>query len=249
MSNTETLIIITPDVALSTATATESARLIRDQLLAEASTISTIADDLDRDAATETLKSLKRYKDMIEVQREAAKAPVLTMSRAIDALAKDLSGQVTFSYDRITRVLGEYEYEQRRKREDARRVAEAEAARIAYEAQREADAVHAAASKLIQSTAVATEVAAKVEAIEQQAVSAMIEVRQAAHNVAPKVAGTALRSTPNYEVEDIVALYAAHPTLCTISDNRRAILAVLKDNPNLKIPGIRHWQDAKVTLR
>ena len=127
--------------------------------------------------------------------------------------------------------------------------ADAEAARIAEAARREADAVRAQAAKLAPTAAVTAQVEAKVEAIEQKAVVAVVETRQAAHNVAPRAAGTALRETPNYEVTDMAALYASNPTLCTITDNRRAILAILKDNPNIQIPGINHWRDAKAGVR
>ena len=250
MSTTpDSLILITPDVSISSVTATEAARARRDELLVLAAQLTTITDEIDADAATVTMKELKAFKDLIEAKREAAKAPALTMSRAIDALARELSGQVVLAYERLSRVLGEFEAEQRRKREDAKRKADAEAARIAEAARREADAVRAQAAKLAPTAAVTAQVEAKVEAIEQKAVVAVVETRQAAHNVAPRAAGTALRETPNYEVTDMAALYASNPTLCTITDNRRAILAILKDNPNIQIPGINHWRDAKAGVR
>jgi hypothetical protein len=249
MNAADSLILITPDAVLSTVTATQAARARRDELLAVAATVTTITDEIDADSATTTMKELKAFKELIETQRELAKAPVLATSRSIDALARELSSQVIAAYDRISRVLGEFEAVQRRKREDAKRAADAEAAKIAETARREADAIRAQAAKLPPSAVTESQVTAKVEAVEQKAITAMVQTRQAAHNIAPRAAGTALNERPNYEVTDMAALYAANPTLCTVTDNRRAILAILKDNPNIQIPGIRHWRDAKANVR
>lgn len=244
---TESLILITPDVGLSTVTATEAARQRRDELLNRAAGVVNVADEIDADDASISMRELKQFADLIETQRVLANEPVLTTQRAINALARDLAAAVKLQYDRISRVLGTFEAEQRRKREDAKRKADAEAARILHDAQREADAVRRAAAVL--PPAAGPEAAAKVEAIETAAVAAVIETRQAAINTAPKAAGITLRETPNFEVTDIGALFAANPTLCTVTENRRAILAIIKDNPNVQIPGIRHWLEAKTSTR
>jgi hypothetical protein len=236
-------IIITPSLGDAVISSSEDARFIRDDLLKEAALVTTVADRLDADAATSTLRALKAYQTAIETARTKAKAPALEVGRKIDALAKDLSAKVVEESARISRVLGAFEAEERRKADDARIAAENEAARIAREA--EAAAIQARRGA---KTAEAADRAS--DAILEKAAEQTVAVRQQAVNaVAPKQAGTAIRTDYAFEVTDIKALYAAHPELVTLEPNGAAIRAILRANPNLQIPGLRSWAETKLNVR
>lgn len=239
--STESSIIITPAIETAVVSSTEGARQVRDELLVLAGQCIVVSDEIDAADAAATLKKLKAFKDTIETQREAAKAPSLAIGRSIDALARELSSQVLAEYDRIARVLGAFESEQRRKREDERRKADAEAVRIAEDARKKADQVRAQSQE--------PESIKRAEAIEEKAVSQIIERKQEAANVARKAPGTRVTETIEFEVLDMAELYKSNPTLCIIEANKAAITAIIRGNPNIQIPGLRHWKTAKAGAR
>jgi hypothetical protein len=235
-------LVITPNLGDTAVTIVEQARVQRDELLHQAVLVTTITDRIDADDALTVAKSLKAYVDTIESQRTAAKAPVLELSRKIDGLAKELTSDASKQYDRISRALGTFEAEERRKAEDARRAAEAEAARIKAEAEKAALAARRAAK-----SAEAADRAA--DAVVEKAQAQIVEVRQTAINTAaPKAEGTKLAGTIMIAVDDINALYADSPNLCTVSANEKAIKAIIKANPNIQLPGVRHWIDHKLNV-
>lgn len=238
----ETL-LITPSLGDVQITAAQDARDVRDALLIEASTVTTVADRIDADAATSTLRALKAYQTAIETARTKAKGPVLDVGRKIDALAKELADKVIAEAGRISRVIGAFEAEERRRAELARIEAENRAADIARKAAEEAAKAARAAT-----TAEAAERAA--DAVREKAAEQIVAVKQQAANaVATKQAGTSVREDVVFEVTDIRALYAAHPELVTLEPNGTAIRAILRNAPNLQLPGIRHWREAKLNVR
>jgi hypothetical protein len=236
-------ILITPSLGSAVVTAAEAARISRDELLHQAAMVTKVEDRIDADDATNVLRSLKAFANTIETARTAAKAPALDLGRKIDALAKDLVARVEIEAARISRIVGAFEAEERRKAEEARRAADAEAARIAAEASRKAAEVRRAASNAEAGDRAADAV---VETAQQQ----IVAVRQVAANaVAPKQAGTQVREDVCFEVTDIKALFAAHPELVVLEPNGSAIRAILRANPNLQVPGLRHWKEAKLNVR
>lgn len=236
-------LLITPALGDSVVASAETARITRDELLHSAALVTTVADRIDADDATAVLKRLKDFTREIETQRNSAKAPVLDIGRKIDALAKDLVAKVDAEAGRISRVLGSFEAEERRKAEDARRSAEAEAARLAAEASRNASAARRNAPSAEAGDRAADAV---VETAQQQ----IVAVRQQAANAAvTKAAGTQVREDVCFEVTDIKALYADSPHLVTLEPNGSAIRAILRANPNLQLPGLRHWKEAKLNVR
>lgn len=237
------VLLITPAIDRAEVVSAEVARIRRNELLHSAALVTTVADRIDADDATTVLRALKDFTREIETQRSAAKAPALEIGRKIDALAKDLVAKVDAEAGRISRVLGAFEAEERRKAEDARRQADAEAARIAAEASRKA-----AEARRNASDAVTGERAA--DAVVEQAQQQIVAVKQSAANaVAPKTAGTQVCEDVVFEVTDIKALYVAHPELVTLEPNGTAIRAILRANPNLQVPGLRHWREAKLNVR
>lgn len=238
----ETL-LITPALQDVQITAAQDARDVRDVLLIEASTVTAVVDRIDADSATGTLRALKAYQTAIESARTKAKGPVLDLGRKIDALAKELADKVTAEAGRISRIIGAFEAEERRKAEALRIEAENRAADIARKAAEEAAKVARAAT-----TAEAADRAA--DAVREKAAEQIVAVKQqAGQAVATKQAGTSVREDVCFEVTDIKALYASNPELVVLEPNGTAIRAILRNAPNLQLAGIKHWREAKLNVR
>lgn len=235
-------LIITPNIGGAIVTAADAAKARRDELLTLAATVTTVTDRLDADDATNTLRQLSEFAKHIESQREQAQAPVLVLQRGIQALAKELTATITAEATRISRVLGEFEAAERTKAEDERRKAQAETARIAEETRKKAIEASKAASNSLMAARAVDEVMAK--GAEQIA----CVKQQAAAIVPPKAEGSKLRGTICFEVEDIKAVYTEYPELVVLEPNGAAIRAILKTNPNLQIPGLRHWVEKKLSV-
>lgn len=236
-------LLITPSLSEAIVTAADAAKLRRDDLLKTASLVTTVSDRLDADDATIVLKAIKEFTREIEKQKTVAKAPVLEIGRKIDAMTKVLISELESHASRISRVLGSFEAEEQRKAHEARLAAEAEAARIAYEAAEEA--------KKAQRAGITEEAGMRAaDAVVEAAQEKIVAVRQTAVNATPlRQAGSQLRSDVCFEVTDIKALYAAHPELVVLEPNGTAIRAICRANPNLQVPGLRHWKEAKLNVR
>ena len=74
-------LLITPALGSAIVSAAEEAKIDRDQLLHQASLVTTVADRIDADDATSVLRSLKAFVSTIEAQRKAAKEPALDIGR------------------------------------------------------------------------------------------------------------------------------------------------------------------------
>lgn len=238
-----TALVITPNLGDAQVTAANAARAERDELLKSAAAVTTVADRLDADHATNVLRDLTAFSKRIETARTEAKAPALDLGRRIDALAKELAHAVTTEATRVSRIVGAFEAEERRKAESLRYEAEREACRLAKEAEAKAHQARRQAGNELDGDRAA-------DAIREKAVEEIVAVRQAAAvAVAPKQAGTAVREDVVFEVIDIRALYAAHPELVNLEPNGTAIRAILRNAPNLQVPGLRHWREAKLNVR
>lgn len=236
-------LVITPNLGDAQVTAANAARAERDELLKHAAAVTTVIDRLDADHATNVLRALTAFSKRIEAARTEAKAPALDIGRRIDALAKELAHAVTTEAARVSRIVGAFEAEERRKAELVRYEAEREASRLAMEAEAKANQARRQAGNELDGDRAA-------DAIREQAVEQIVAVRQAAAvAVAPKQAGTAVREDVVFEVTDIRALYAAHPELVNLEPNGTAIRAILRNAPNLQVPGLRHWREAKLNVR
>jgi len=217
-------------------TSTDEARAQRDELLAVAGQVTEVTTPEEALTATETMRDLKQFAGMVEAARTTIKAPVLEVAKRIDATAKDLVARTLEEYDRVGRILGSWQQEQRKKEDEARRRAWEDEQRI----RREAEAQQRAAK---------TE--AEAERIEVATVQAVAETRAAVAEVrAVSPAGTTVRRTPCFEVTDVYALYESNPALVVLSPNKAAINALLRTLPDGKhIPGIRHWFEVKAGVR
>ncbi|HTJ77697.1 MAG TPA: hypothetical protein VL357_01755 [Rariglobus sp.] len=211
---------------------------VRNNLLAEAAGIVSIADPMDADATAAVLRDIVAQLKDCENARELIGRPVLDITRKINATAKDFSAGLEAEKTRLGRLLGIYQQAERDKVAKAQREAEAEARRIAEEETKKiqsAEIEHGADSH-------------QVEVATNAAVDRIAEARVAVASVAPaQPSGTAVRKTWKFEVLDIKALHAAHPELVVLSPNTAAINAVIKQNQNL--PGLRIWQDIQASVR
>lgn len=236
-------LLLTPTLAVTPLSSTEAAKTERDNLLKEASAVTTVTDRLDADSALPVLRALNSFLSEVESQRETAKAPVLDLGRKIDALAKELTTALKLEEDRISKLCGSFEAEERRKAEDARRKADADAARIAYEAAENEKAARRAAPTELAAARASDAIAGKA----QEEIAAVRQVAFAA--IAPKAEGTRMSSSVCFEVTDLKVLYAAYPELVTLEPNGTAIRAICRANPELKIPGLKHWSEQKLNVR
>lgn len=178
------------------------------------------------------------------------------------------------AYEEEQRIIREQQEKERKAREEAeaaaraareaeenaRREAEELAAKAARarsaerQAQLEAEAEakrKAAEEAAAKAEAERKEAEAKLEAEREAAERAIVEGRTELANAAPaKLQGMALRSEVKFEVTDVYALFEALPGMVTLSPNTAAIKAHLKTLPDGQtIPGVRHWREAKTTVR
>lgn len=217
----------TPAVEL-TVEATEA----RDGLLREASRITTVADQIDADSAAMILRNMQSFLRTIEAGRKSVKQPVLDVGRQIDATAKELVQTLAVESDRISRLLGSYQAEQRRLADE--RIRE-ERRRLEAEAKERAAAIAAA------------ETAEDRDKAKVEAQNALAERQAALAEVTPpKIEGTSVRTTWCFEVVDIEHLYKCAPHLCIIEPNNAAIRAAIKNGK--QFPGLRVWKEAKAVI-
>ena len=189
--------------------------------------IKTIEDAFDAECAADVLGNISRELKAMEDARKAVKAPVLELGKRIDALAKEWATEIEAEKTRISRVLGDYQLAERRKKEEAERAAREE-------------------SRIKQIQAEAEIEKGNVEAAEKH-VQAIAAIQAKASEASHQIAGTAVRETHQFEVTDIAALFKAAPHLCKIEPDNAAIRAAIKTNKN--IPGLRIWTEAKSYAR
>jgi hypothetical protein len=232
---------ITPSLGTITISAIGTAIEQRNRLLKDAAEVQEITDRLDADSAVITLKEIRSFMKEVETARKEAKAPVDALAAKIQETSREVIGDLAAEESRLERLCGAYEAEQRRKAEEARRKAEEEARRIREKA--DADARAAARAAETQE-----EASRKAEEIVSSGEDKVAEIKQELAKAAPaaKRPGMTLRTTVEFEVTDIGALYADNPALVKLEANTAAIKAIIKANPNIKLNGLRHWTVEKL---
>jgi uncharacterized protein (DUF2384 family) len=211
----------------------------RDMVLAASQRILSVADAMEAEEAADALRALAGLCKQVEADRKQIKAPVLELSKKIDALAADFIAAVAAEKDRLETALGTYQAAEQRRADAERRAAQEEADRLAREAARAQLQADRATNQAEQD---------RTQQAAAQAEAKAIEARVVAAEIAPvKPAGVAVRQPWKFEVTDVKALYAARPDLCLIEPNNAAIRAQIPHNQN--IPGLRIWQEAKASIR
>jgi hypothetical protein len=215
-----------------------SAIEVRNKLVGEASSILVVSDAMDADAATAVLRDITAQIKICETTRTDIKGPVLELTRKIDGTAKEFAAPLEAEKTRLSRIIGAYQQAEREKAEKARREAAEEAQRIAREEAKKiaaAEIEHGADSE-------------EAQAAQNKAADKVAEARVAVANAsAVQPAGTAVKKTWKFLVEDINALAASHPELVVVTANTAAINAILKHNQS--IAGLRVWQDVQTIIR
>lgn len=84
----------------------------------------------------------------------------------------------------------------------------------------------------------------------QEAAAASAKAAQVSIPLARKIEGVATGTEIKFEVTDIRALHEAHPMFVVLTPNVAAIKAGLKQLADGQhLPGVRHWREAKTTVR
>ncbi len=233
-------ILALTNLELTTLTASQEAQQQRDDLLVTASAIASIADQADAEDAGRALTSIKAFTRSIEDARKTVGAPVLDLTKRINALAASITAQLEDEANRLSRMIGTYNQEQERRAAIKRQEAYDEEQRIIADTR----------AKLAAATATGAS-DKKLEKIEDKAIAQLTEARGLTASIAaPKLAGVATRSELMYEITDITALYEANAAFVILSPNVAALKAALKALPEGKsLPGVRHWKEAKAIVR
>lgn len=264
--------ITVPNLEETVISTTVEAHRLRDDLLELAAHVQTVANPAEAALAANTLTRLQHMTRAVENSRKNVKAPVLGLAARIDAAAKELTSQIDSEAVRIARILGEFQAEEKRVAREAQRLALEEINRIRMEARRaEEEAARRAQAevnalalkeKQAQSAAKAAQYAdhrqltieqaqADQAARDREAHAALLQARETAIALAPKaMPGIATREEICFEVTDIRMLYEAAPWLVTLTPNKMALKAALKDlAADEQMPGVRHWREAKAVTR
>lgn len=266
MSNNTALILSGSGYELSIAPEAEAQKT---EIIKDAALIVEVRDTPSSDAARNQIKKLAAMRNLVEKSRKDVKEPVLAIGRDIDAKAKAFVTEIESEEKRLTKLVGDHAAEVERERqrvmremEEKRRKEEAERARIeaeriaaekaAEEAKRAANAAFLAedddaAEKAEQAAKEAAEAAAKAAA-EAEAAKTTVTVPFFAPE---KPAG--VKFVPDFEVENVHALYAYSSALVTLEPKRSDILALIKqltDGDTLPtIPGLRVFNKPAVSTR
>jgi len=248
----------------------------RSEIIETAKFCPPVVTDADTQAeVTNAIRDIRRLLKEVEDGRKTVKAPVLDIGRKIDAAAAEFIAPLETEAARLTKLLTVYEVEQQRIAREAEVKRQAELARQQEEERkrqaeidrqaREAEIARLAAERAERDAKTAEERAKAQEAArkameEAAALAAQKEKEQAAAKleqaelmrahapVAPKAAGTAVSQLWVFEVTDIKALHAARPELVDLYERRADITTRIRQGER-EIPGLRIYQDTRVTVR
>lgn len=118
-----------------TISATAATMAERDRLLGLVKSGKRIADGESAKRAGEILREVNTFTRGIETARKETKDPVLDLGRRIDGLARELVDELVKEANRVSGLIGEWQREQNRIAEEARRKAWEEEQRIKREAE------------------------------------------------------------------------------------------------------------------
>jgi hypothetical protein len=258
---------LAPTIAIS-----PDAKQARDRLLASAATVDAVDSNAAALYASDILKDIKQMTRFVEVGRTDAKAPLLDYGRKVDAIAKELTGELDQVAKDLAFKIGVWTSEQQRlariemekaRAEELRLVAQKRAEeRAIYE--REQKELAELAAKAKQATSAPDAIALAVEQehklrehefAQQQRDDAMQQTlvtlkTNALEKAGPRPSGIATRMVLKYEVTDIRALYAAAPHCVKMEAVAGVLQSVLKNLPEGgTLPGVRHWSEPVAVVR
>lgn len=257
-------LILVPD-AIPAVSCVADALAIRDQAIAAAEAIEAVVDDLDQELAVDAIRELKRFSKWIEDGRKMIKEPVLILDRRIDGLAREIVAPIGPQEKRLQHMVNGYQFEIRRKQEEAWQAREAElrrleqeriaaelaAAKAAQEARRQAEALLLEEKAALTKAQVeaSAQAAARAEAAAKEAERARMEANvNLAVPQAPKPTGTSVQDVWRWECTDVHALYYARPDLVRLEASAKAIQDALRAGLR-ECAGLRIWQEVAVRVR
>lgn len=209
---------------------TQSAIEARDGILSAARTVQSIGDADQLQLAGDVLREIDSFIKQVEAGRTTVKDPVLKVGRLIDDTAKTLTLQLNDEKARLRQIIGKFQAEQERLREQAERAAREQEEKIRKEAEEQLAAAQAKArsEKAFEK---------KAAVIEQNAIEDIVNVRAAAAAVAvPKLAGFQTREEIDVKITDIVELWMHSPECVELSPRMAIIKAKIKSG--VAMPGI-----------
>jgi hypothetical protein len=192
-----------------------------------------ICDDFIAGHAADFAKDLKAAANALDEKRTKIKKPVLHAQRMIDGTAKKLSDRVMAAVAEVEARVTTY---LRAKEAEARRAAEAEAARLAAEAER-------LAAEALRTGELADDAIEGFKAAEEAAEMAGARALELTRTRGLGGALTALKDNWVWALEDITKV----PThLLQVND--AAVRLFIKQGAR-EVPGLRIWNDTKAYVR
>lgn len=216
------------------------------QALNTAAMVGDLTNGLTQQVALNALAGVQRLIKDVEKTRTDVKSGPLELCRQIDQTAKAAVAELEIAQGTLKRKLSDFQRElDQRRAEEERRKAE-ELQRIEREKQDALAKAQAEAAKLAPAKAAQVVAAAEVAAVNHA--RAQTQELLAVEPTPVKPEGAVVSRPWKYEVEDIHALYRAHPELVDLTPKGRAILDVIRDGKR-EIPGLRIFQDVEVRTR
>jgi len=264
--------LITISELAPTITISPDARQARDKLLTSAATVEAVDSNDAALYASDILKDIKQMTRFVEAGRTEAKAPLLEYGRKVDALAKELTGELDQVAKDLSLKIGVWTSEQQRLARIEMQKAQEEATRLVAEKRQAERAIYEReqaelaelAAKAKQATSAPDAIAAALEQedrlrahefAQQQRDEAMQQQIVALKTTAldkagPRPSGIATRTLLKFEVTDIRALYAAAPHCVKLEAVSGVLQSILKNLPEGgTLPGVRHWQEPVAIVR
>ncbi len=224
--------LIVLDYRALKAKAIDQAKAIIDEALAQAALIAKVTAPEENARAFAAQKAVKVVLNEVERSRKEAKDPLTKMGRAIDALARDLSGDLQEEYNRLGRAIGDFA-----QAELARQRA-AEAARLKGIQERERERER----QVAEAETIEEQVAIRERAAEEERVLPPAPIPAPAF-----VKGQTVREDWEIVVVDIWALSRAFPQCVRIEPNLVEIRERL--DLGMTLPGVQAEKVVKSGVR
>lgn len=224
----------------------EQAEEKKNELLKRASAITAVSDRDQAAGAQFEIRLLADMRNHVERSRKEVKKPVLEIGRKIDEMAKDFAADVMKEESRLVKLVGDFAAEVERRRREA----EAEERRKFEEAARAKREAEEAARRAEEDSSIKTAIAAKQAARERMKMEAA-RMKQS-EVVTRERTPDGVKFVDDFEVEDIDALYRAHPEcvrLTPLTSQIKMLIRESREAGSPEIPGIRIFQKSKVSTR
>jgi hypothetical protein len=183
-----------------------------------------IFDAEDQLKCVELMKEIKTVTKSVDATRKELKQPYADFGKKIEAVAAAYSTPLEKASDNLSKILTEFQNEERKRQEAVQKKIEAERVKLEIEAQKKL-----AAAKTDEKV---MEIAEKVE---KKSAELQVQYKEAA---APKASGMVERNVPVYQILDIKKFYEAYPHLVELSEKRSLVNEAIKTRSVQPLPGV-----------